>query len=286
MSTPENNGIQTVVVTDSYNAGNGDDVVVAATTSPVILTGGNGMDTLTGGDGDDRIDGGRGEDVIEGGAGDDILITGKGADTLVYTFSFVSGGGTETFGGHPDANGNGAVTPGEWGQFKDAYEAWLAGFGEFTYEHNKPDPLTALDGAEVDGPVSSVTLSPSGQTRYWEPTVALEGEPYLTSNDGFDKVLDFKIGEDHLRFDGIEDLTFDDFSAFFRVTNADFGSVVNTGSRSAEHLEFRDLADGRLDTKISIVHDGEEVWSVTLMGVNATVEDVWTQVLGNGLAVS
>ncbi|MBW7851193.1 MAG: hypothetical protein H3C38_11905 [Rhodospirillales bacterium] len=134
--------------------------------------------------------------------------------------------------------------------------------------------------------MSSVTLSPSGQTRYWEPTVALEGEPHLTSNDGFDKVLDFKIGEDHLRFDGIEELTFEDFATYFTVTNADFGSVVNTGTKSAEHLEFRDLADGRLDTKISIVHDGQEVWSVTLMGVNAAVEDVWTQVLGNGLAVS
>ena len=61
----------------TVNALAGDDVVDASS-----VAAGSTLLTLTGGDGDDVLIGGDGDDTLLGGAGDDVLIGGPGLDTL------------------------------------------------------------------------------------------------------------------------------------------------------------------------------------------------------------
>lgn len=84
------------VVTNTFQAGDGDDTVTAASadsTVSYIVDGGIGNDTLTGGGGGDTLSGGSGDDVLAGGLGNDTLSGDDGNDTLN------GGGGTDTLNG-------------------------------------------------------------------------------------------------------------------------------------------------------------------------------------------
>ena len=68
------------------SGGNGDDTISLgnAVLPPAQLFGGNGNDTLTGGAGNDTLDGGRGDDTVVGGKGTDTAILGAGNDTFIW----------------------------------------------------------------------------------------------------------------------------------------------------------------------------------------------------------
>lgn len=74
-------GSAIIQLSDSLEAGDGDDLVRG---SPVdnLIDGGGGRDRLFGGGGDDTVLGERGKDVLAGGVGDDQLFGGAGADVL------------------------------------------------------------------------------------------------------------------------------------------------------------------------------------------------------------
>ncbi|HEX8323817.1 MAG TPA: choice-of-anchor Q domain-containing protein [Tepidisphaeraceae bacterium] len=64
------------------DAGNGDDVVVAAVDVPIYVYGGAGNDRITGGSNNDTLSGGLGNDTLSGGAGNDLL-NGHGGNDLL-----------------------------------------------------------------------------------------------------------------------------------------------------------------------------------------------------------
>ena len=68
------------------SGGNGDDTISLgnAVLPPAQLFGGNGNDTLTGGAGNDTLDGGRGDDTVVGGKGTDTANLGAGNDTFIW----------------------------------------------------------------------------------------------------------------------------------------------------------------------------------------------------------
>jgi Ca2+-binding RTX toxin-like protein len=63
-------------------AGDGADVLTAATTVPALLRGDDGDDVLSGGDAADELDGGPGNDTLVGGGGTDDLVGGDGDDVV------------------------------------------------------------------------------------------------------------------------------------------------------------------------------------------------------------
>ena len=99
-ATGENQGIDTVYSTVSWNmTANIESVVFTGTANTAsvgnslhntmtgnagnnTLVGGSGHDTISGGDGHDSIDGGTESDVIDGGAGNDTILGGQRWDTL------------------------------------------------------------------------------------------------------------------------------------------------------------------------------------------------------------
>jgi len=60
----------------------GDNVLIASGTNPIIIHGYGGNDEIAGNLDDDVLDGGAGNDAIRAGAGDDILVGGTGSDSL------------------------------------------------------------------------------------------------------------------------------------------------------------------------------------------------------------
>jgi hypothetical protein len=56
-------------------------------TSGNMWLGGSGADTYDGGDGDDIIIAGAGSDTVDGGSGSDVVLAGLGNDTLIYNLS-------------------------------------------------------------------------------------------------------------------------------------------------------------------------------------------------------
>ena len=79
-------GVELVIV-DGQNAGDiinggGSPVVGPATSLPLILRGGFGLDTITGGNGNDEIDGGPQNDTLSGGRGNDRITAVLGVDTV------------------------------------------------------------------------------------------------------------------------------------------------------------------------------------------------------------
>lgn len=69
-----------------YNAGQGDDLVIAGSGND-FLVGGAGNDVLDAGAGNDSLLGGGGDDLLIGGAGADALDGGAGYDQVLYTSS-------------------------------------------------------------------------------------------------------------------------------------------------------------------------------------------------------
>ena len=79
----------------AVDAGEGNDVLVNASSSGADMRGGGGNDTITGGVGADTIEGGAGADTINGRAGDDTLVIRSPGDVAAGEV-INGGGGTDT----------------------------------------------------------------------------------------------------------------------------------------------------------------------------------------------
>ncbi len=89
-------------LTIALAGGDGDDLLLNESPTPVSFDGGAGNDLLLGGDGSDTLTGGAGDDILAGGAGRDVLRGGDGDDSLNWQagrgadFVLDGGAGTDT----------------------------------------------------------------------------------------------------------------------------------------------------------------------------------------------
>jgi len=237
-----------------------------------FLFGDNGNDILSGGVGDDALEGGAGEDALSGDAGDDSLIGNAGDDTLVggagndtlnggldadvfkYSFDLTHGDGeTFSFTKFFDDHG-GTVSGGEvadetrQGQFSSLYTQWLESLGLTVLDlsqNSGPDGIPFVEGPDgAFGERESFTWTsgsaknPVVHERWYSDTWSTgEGPDTLsTDEDGFDTIVDFTWGEDQFEFNGLADVSLDDFKSFFEVTHAD----VNNNGTSDTVLALKD----------------------------------------------
>lgn len=134
---------ETTAVSDTVNAGNGNDAV----------SGGDGSDDLFGEGGDDDLFGGNGDDSLVGGSGDDDLFGDAGRDTLVggsgSDLMFGDAGNDLLFGG----TGNDSLVGG------DGNDRMNGGTGRDTFffgAESAQDSDTILD---YDPTVDSIDLT-------------------------------------------------------------------------------------------------------------------------------
>ncbi len=214
---------------DIIDGGGGDD----------IINSGAGDDHVSGGEGDDKINAGSGDDTLIGGAGNDTLNGGGGSDCFVFNFTIDLGGPTLTpiiFPGF-DPGADGKLQQGE---FSSQYSNWLKSAGtdgpdgnievDFLWnQNNAGDSLTYLEGAVVDGVVSSqvVYTGPTNTvTRYYEGTVYIEtpGQLEITESDGYDVITSFQNAAhnvDKIQLNGLKDLSHEQLDYLFDITTID-----------------------------------------------------------------
>jgi Ca2+-binding RTX toxin-like protein len=168
---------------DNIEAGAGNDTVNGKNGSDTIY-GQNGKDKLNGQDGDDYLDGGNDNDILNGGTGNDELHGGTGKD-------FLRGGeGEDTLygdGGNDKLMGEGGEDILYGGTGKDFLRG---GEGEDTlYGESGNDKLKAGDGNDilVGGLGKDNLYGGSGNDVF-----------KLTEGIGYDRIRDFKKGEDRV----------------------------------------------------------------------------------------
>ncbi|MCT8161200.1 calcium-binding protein [Pseudoruegeria sp. SHC-113] len=212
---------------DTLRGGAWDDMLFGGTGNDSLL-GDRGKDTLDGGDGDDRLSGGEWDDLLLGGNGSDVLFGGKGRDSL-------SGGDgdDQLYGGEWDDDlvGNKGDDLLDGGAGRDILsghagkDVLRGGAGnDLLYGNNGDDSLNG--GADNDilaGGAGNDTLrGGAGEDRF-----------LFRAGEGADVIIDFEIGLDELKFDGIAGgmagLSFADQGSDLLITVAGGGSVLLEG---------------------------------------------------------
>ncbi|AWZ22007.1 Alkaline phosphatase [Roseovarius sp. AK1035] len=165
------------------------------------LEGQAGNDTIGGGGGNDILFGGNGADVLSGGEGNDLLAGGEGNDRLAGSFghdTLRGGNGNDRIGGGP---GRDIL---EGGQGNDELGG---GEGDDIVTGGAGDDFLAGGGREdlLDGGTGDDTLNGGlGNDRL----IGREGADVFIFNEFTagerDVIVDFQVGEDHLRLAGIE----------------------------------------------------------------------------------
>jgi len=189
-----------------------------------VISGDQGDDTLRGGAGDDEIYGGEGVDMLQGGAGNDWVHGNDGNDTLK------GGAGDDIMGGQSG-------------------DDWISGgHGDDRIEGGDgADTLRGGGGADhLRGDAGDDSLH-GGEGA---DTFVFYGRQF-----GDDRIEDFKVGEDVLRFDGT------------KATNAWWGTLVK-GDPALQwsELTISNNADG--DAVIQV--NGRDDLSITLVDVDAS----------------
>lgn len=266
-------------------------VVVDLSTFSAI-DGAGGIDTLVGIENvsgsafADSLTGDALANVLQGGAGDDTM-TGNGAED-VFRFSFDleqgSGGGSAPLSFGDWLTTEHALNIGNLHQneFVQNYKEWLGYLAEelrenhgfdtipenarVSFKQNDSGSTPTIEGlsqaelGEIFGDVTAISVKTgkTSQERYYSDIDTNSGlwggssEDTLTSGDGFDTIVDFVWGTDQLEFDGLADLSLDQFAGFFDVTQED----VN--------------GDGTTDTVLALADD---TWEVTLLDVSGHTVD-------------
>ncbi|MDP2326262.1 MAG: hypothetical protein Q8N51_19850 [Gammaproteobacteria bacterium] len=232
-----------------------------------------GIEHVIGSAFDDVLIGDDGPNTLQGGPGNDILTGNGGADTFKYSFTFTEGGGggggelsrfTDFFAAHGGTVVGGEVADGtKQGQFSSLYTQWLESLGltVVDLDQNSPDGMPVVEGPEgTFGERESFEWTSGGgkktvtHERWYSDTWTSGsggGQDAVTSNDGFDTIVDFTWGEDQLEFNGLAGLTLDQFASFFNATEA----YVND--------------DAILDTMLAL---SDNSWGVTLLSVSGHSE--------------
>ena len=187
------------------DAGAGNDTVQAGSGDDLVF-GGEGNDTLWGQDGKDTIFGGAGTDLLNGGSGDDVLDGGSGNDGMF------GGGGNDVMAG---GAGNDAI-----------------------YGDGGDDTIRGGPGNDtLAGGQFGCAASAGQDTFVWlrEDLVDEKG-----SNAGFDKIVDFGIG-DRLDFsDFFATQPLQSVSELLRVEDSSAGTVISFDAHGTG--DFLDVA--------------------------------------------
>lgn len=245
-----------------------------------------GIENVTGSAFADSLTGDALANVLQGGAGDDTM-TGNGAEDA-FRFSFDleqgSGGGSAPLSFGDWLTTEHALNIGNLHQneFVQNYKEWLGYLAEelrenhgfdtipenakVSFKQNDSGSTPTIEGlsqaelGEIFGGVTAISVKTgkTSQERYYSDIDTNSGlwggssEDTLTSGDGFDTIVDFVWGTDQLEFDGLADLSLDQFAGFFDVTQED----VN--------------GDGTTDTVLALADD---TWEVTLLDVSGHTVD-------------
>jgi hypothetical protein len=270
---------------------------------------GNGKDIIDGLGGDDVINAGNGTDTLIGGSGDDTLTGGNGGDTFSYNFTMTASTSSSAPQSYAAYLAELGLTLDSQNVFSTTYSAWLnylvfggddgwgglaekfSWQGEVTIGLNQngtgeDHPHISVDGVAMDlddifGNAESLswTKGKATQTRtFWDLDEDYDwgGETTVSSADGNDTVVDFKVDADPSKSDMLfftidvtVDLTtltdekkavlIDEFKDKFTVTTGSFGG------------------DSATDTKM-VLDDGDEVttndMSITLLGYDGG-DSIW-----------
>lgn len=230
-----------------------------------------GIDNVTGSEFGDTLTGDDFQNVLQGGAGVDTLEGSGGADVFKYSFNFTPGGGgnppsfTDFFAQNGGSVESGKVAFGtSQGQFSSLYTQWLEmllrdyGLGTAVLDlgqNSGPDGSPVIENMTGEfGERESFTWQ-SGSAKksvvherwYSDTWSSGSGEDTVSSNDGFDTIVDFNFGEDKLEFNGLANLGLDQFITLFDVNQSDVDG------------------NGSIDTVVSLADD---TWGVTLLNVS------------------
>ena len=197
-----------------FNGGEGDDILTGGEIND-ILRGDEAQDTRNGGNGDDILLGGDGDDDLNGEAGDDLMFGGQGQDDM-------SGGDDDDrlFGEDGDdlLQGNDGNDVLIGGQHQDTL---IGGDGN--------DRLIGQQGDDL------MTGGDGGDVFIFDP------------NSGHDRITDFEVGLDVLRFNGVGiglgDLAFQDVGGDLKISittslNGDDITLFGLAGTSSGDIDF------------------------------------------------
>ncbi|OGA54644.1 MAG: hypothetical protein A3F74_15325 [Betaproteobacteria bacterium RIFCSPLOWO2_12_FULL_62_58] len=282
------------------------------------LSGGNGDDLLIGGAGDDNMMGGHDADTFQFAF---VQTPGEGAslpEDLKFGLNQNGGAGAWEEGHGPRLEGTELGLNAEQlallgSIFGDAVAIQvIAGKGEQqrfysdldgTFDWDGDGPMTFqewLNDPEHGGLIVDLAEDKLTQNQFamnyaqWLNdhvlsfvTPLLEalgggGPDTVTSDDGFDVIVDFVWGQDVLQFTGLDFADFDEFAQYFRLDDTqDYGGSADfIAWDSGIQTETTNNNSAANDTKIDLVDADENVlWSVTLWDVNGhTLEDFFNGV--------
>ncbi|MCW9046208.1 MAG: hypothetical protein OQK35_07735, partial [Alphaproteobacteria bacterium] len=216
-------------VNDTITGGDGNDI---------LTTGGGGTNTLTGGDGDDIFIMGNGDDTIYGdGAGgtfgDEVIYAHATAGVTVNlaTGTATGGSGNDTLTGIENVEGS-------------AFNDTLTGTIHFNEIWGNDGDDTIDGGAGDDrlaGEAGADTLTGGADN----DTFAFEaGDSVLAANQ-YDTITDFNVGMNHIQFDDISGVTYDDAQTPWTWTT-DIATTVGNN------------AAGAIDNAIYFITDGSD----------------------------
>jgi Ca2+-binding RTX toxin-like protein len=129
------------------------------------------------------------------------------------------------------------------------------GFGARLFGNGGNDVLIGTPSGDIlnGGPGDDLLFGGGGPDIF---QFAFAAEGGVTSDDGFDTILDFSWGEDKLEFMGLAGFTAEDFQAAFNLDEGDFGGGAGA------------------DTRLALIDDS---WSVTLREVSGrTLDDFYS----------
>ncbi len=200
------------------------------------LNGESGDDSLDGGDGKDQLFGKAGNDLLKGGTGNDLLY-GQSGNDLLYGQSgndYLNGGNDDDklIGGSGNdylhgGNGNDSLYGGSGNDYLnggDGNDSLYGGSGnDYLNGGDGDDKLIGGNGDDtLNGGIGNDTIHLGDG----KDTVV------LTPNSGFDRVLDFKNGEDKIQLDG--GLTYSDLKIFGQGSNNTIIKNLITGENLAK----------------------------------------------------
>jgi len=90
------------------------------------------------------------------------------------------------------------------------------------------------------------------------------GETTVASDDGFDTIVDFAFGEDKLVFSGLGDLTLEQFTNLFKVSDVDTDGLSGADSTM---LVFADSTPADID------------WGITVQGAGHTIDEFYASTI-------
>ncbi|SEK98982.1 Hemolysin-type calcium-binding repeat-containing protein [Roseivivax marinus] len=236
---------------DTLDGGPGADTI-AGSHGADVLRGGEGNDSLGGGAGHDSITAGYGSDTVGGGQDNDTVLGGSGNDVVA------GGAGNDSLHGddHSDEIGGGAGD--DWVSGDAGHDNLGGGYGNDTlYGSSGHDRIGGGTGADLifGGSGNDFLAGGSGRDELWggneddtlnggngdDTLIGGGGADVFLFNEGpgigHDRIEDFEMGVDLIRFAGIQRYSLD-------ISHSGRDLLIETGSGS---VTLVDLGPATLD---------------------------------------